>query len=84
MPGSPSRSIAGITVGLCLIAAAPARAHDMKFRHAQVEPLTFAALDGWKDDDQVAAFATYLQELRRHPARQQGDAQSAAGVRRAL
>ncbi len=60
MPGSPSRSIAGITVGLCLIAAAPARAHDMKFRHAQVEPLTFAALDGWKNDDQAAAFATYL------------------------
>ncbi len=60
MPGSSSRSIAGITVGLCLIAGAPGPAHAMKFRHAQVEPLTFAALDGWKDDDQAAAFETFM------------------------
>ena len=32
----------------------------MKFRHAQVEPVSFAKLDGWKDDDHAAAFAAYL------------------------
>ena len=56
----------------------------MKFRHAQVEPLTFAALDGWKDDDQAAAFAGLPEKLRRHPARHQGDAQGAAGLWRAV
>src|SRR5665213_2145312 len=51
----------GIGVALCLIAAAtPAAAHGMKFRNAQVEPLSFAKLDGWKSDDQAAAFQTYM------------------------
>jgi membrane-bound lytic murein transglycosylase A len=29
-------------------------------RNALVEPLSFAALDGWKDDDQALAFSTFL------------------------
>ena len=32
----------------------------MKFRNAQVEPLGFAKLDGWKNDDHAAAFGAYL------------------------
>jgi len=43
-----------------LIAAAPAAAHAMKFRNAQVEPVSFAKLEGWKDDDHAAAFGAYL------------------------
>jgi membrane-bound lytic murein transglycosylase A len=51
----------GIGVALCLIAAATSAAsHEMKFRHAQVEPLSFAKLDGWKSDDHAAAFQAYL------------------------
>jgi membrane-bound lytic murein transglycosylase A len=34
--------------------------NDMHFSHAQVEPLTFAALAGWKNDDHAAAFHTFL------------------------
>jgi membrane-bound lytic murein transglycosylase A len=51
----------GIGVALCLIATAtPATSHEIKFRHAQVEPLSFAKLDGWKSDDLAAAFSAYL------------------------
>jgi membrane-bound lytic murein transglycosylase A len=51
----------GIGVALWLIAAAtPAASYEMKFRHAQVEPLSFAKLDGWKSDDLAAAFQAYL------------------------
>ena len=50
-------------LALCLAAifAAPAAAHGpMKFHGANVEPLTFAALNGWKDDDHAAAFQAFL------------------------
>ena len=55
-------SRAQISLAFCLIAAAcgPAAAHEMKFRNAQVEPVNFAKLDGWKDDDHAAAFGAYL------------------------
>ncbi len=39
---------------------AGARAQAVEFRHAQVEQLSFDKLDGWKDDDLAAAFATYM------------------------
>ncbi len=32
----------------------------MKFRNAQVEPVSFAKLDGWKNDDHAAAFGAYI------------------------
>lgn len=32
----------------------------MKLRNAEAQPLDFAALDGWKNDDQAASFATYM------------------------
>jgi membrane-bound lytic murein transglycosylase A len=35
--------------------------HSMlKLRHAQVTPLSFAALNGWKEDNQAAAFKSFL------------------------
>jgi peptidoglycan lytic transglycosylase A len=53
--------------GICLVAAlgAPALAGSaLNLRNAQVEPLSFAALDGWKDDDHAAAFDTFLKSCR--------------------
>ncbi len=45
----------------CLIASGvPAAAHERKFRHAQVEPVSFAKLGGWKDDDHATAFQAFL------------------------
>jgi len=32
----------------------------LNLRNAQVEPLSFTALDGWKDDDHAAAFEAFL------------------------
>ena len=67
MAALPPRSQLGAgllssSLALCLIAAAgrPAAAHEMKFRNAQVEPLSFAKMDGWQDDDHAAAFGAYL------------------------
>jgi membrane-bound lytic murein transglycosylase A len=57
-------------VVLALVVATPAAAktkhhrkplHAMlKLRHAQVTPLSFAALNGWGEDDQAAAFKSFL------------------------
>ena len=41
-----------------LIAAASTPADAWSLRNAKLEGLSFAALDGWKDDDHAAAFAT--------------------------
>ncbi|MGH6727516.1 MAG: murein transglycosylase A [Pseudolabrys sp.] len=61
MAVAPPRARIGVGLALCLIAlGAPAAAHSMKFRHAQVEPLAFNKLEGWSEDDQAAAFAAYL------------------------
>ncbi len=54
-----SQIITGLA--LCLMGTgAQAAAPEMKFRHAQVEPLSFAKLDGWKDDNHAAAFDAFL------------------------
>jgi len=60
MAASPSRAQIGLALGLIAAACGAASAHGMKFRNAQVEPLSFATLDGWKDDDHAAAFRTFL------------------------
>jgi peptidoglycan lytic transglycosylase A len=60
MPQLPSRTVAGAAFGLCLIASAPMQAEALHFRHADVKALSFADLDGWKNDDQAAAFATFM------------------------
>jgi membrane-bound lytic murein transglycosylase A len=66
MAALPPRARIGVGLALCLIAAAggPAAAHEMKLRNAQVEPVTFAALEGWNDDDHAAAFDAFLKSCR--------------------
>ena len=57
------RLLFGFVFGFWLIAStgAPALARGgLNLRNAQVEPLAFAALDGWRDDDHAAAFETFL------------------------
>jgi membrane-bound lytic murein transglycosylase A len=56
----PSRTVAGAAFGLCLIASAPMQAEALHIRHAEVKALSFAALDGWKNDDQAVAFETFM------------------------
>jgi membrane-bound lytic murein transglycosylase A len=61
MQAGGARAIIGLGLGLCLIAGAAAQADDtLKFRNAQVETLNFTALDGWKNDDHVAAFGAFM------------------------
>jgi peptidoglycan lytic transglycosylase A len=62
MAASPPRAQIGLGLALCLIAASgwSASAHGMKFHHAQVVPLDFAKLNGWKNDDHAAAFDAFL------------------------
>jgi membrane-bound lytic murein transglycosylase A len=53
-----------IRVGFALLIAvtvdAPALAAGVHLRNARTEAVDFAALEGWKDDDQKAAFDTFL------------------------
>ena len=66
MAALPPRSRIGAGIfssglAFCLIAAGgQASANGMKFRNAQVEPVSFAKLDGWKNDDHAAAFGAYI------------------------
>lgn len=62
MPGALSRSAVGLALILGVGAAAQAAPHDipLKLRNAQAETLTFAALAGWKDDDQAEAFGAFM------------------------
>ena len=53
-----SRAVAGLALGLCLSAIAPA--HAVELRGAQIEKLSFDKLDGWRDDNHAAAFAAYM------------------------
>jgi membrane-bound lytic murein transglycosylase A len=56
----PSRSLAGVAFGICLIASAPASAYTFHLRHAKLKTLSFAALDGWKNDNLAVAFETFM------------------------
>ncbi len=63
MPGIAIRSccIFGFCLWLISAATVPALASaPLNLRNAQVEPLSFSALDGWKDDDHAAAFDAFL------------------------
>jgi membrane-bound lytic murein transglycosylase A len=63
MPAMRPYSSFKIAFGFCLIAAvsAPSLAKGtLNLRNAQVAPLSFAALDSWKDDDHAAAFDAFL------------------------
>ncbi len=66
----------------CLMAGVPAQA--VEIRHAQVQPLTFDKLDGWKEDDLAAAFATFQKSCGAILEGSVAHAQSKADLRRAL
>lgn len=68
----PGMTVACLTAVLTITIATPAfaakakqhgKAHPptLKLRRAQLTPLSFAALNGWSDDDQAAAFKAFLQ-----------------------
>ena len=62
MPETPSRILTRFGFGFLVAAfvTAAASATGVHLRHAQTEPVSFAALEGWKDDDQRAAFEAFL------------------------
>jgi membrane-bound lytic murein transglycosylase A len=64
MPRTSLCSLAKFGLGLCFVAAACAPADALSVRNAKLETLSFSVLDGWRDDDQAAAFATFLNSCR--------------------
>jgi len=62
MPESLFRTLLQFCFGLSITAAtiAPALATSVHLRNARAEAVSFADLAGWKDDDQKAAFDTFL------------------------
>lgn len=62
MPETFSRIFIGFGFGLWVTAAvsAPALATNVNLRNAKTEAMSFAALEGWQDDDQKVAFETFL------------------------
>ncbi|HEY7231868.1 MAG TPA: MltA domain-containing protein [Pseudolabrys sp.] len=66
MPENFSRTLVRFSFGFLgiVVAIAPACAANVHLRNAKTEPLSFAALDGWKGDDQKAAFDTFLNSCR--------------------
>jgi membrane-bound lytic murein transglycosylase A len=60
MPGRRLLFRFGFVFSLIAAMIATATANAANLRNARVEPLSFSALEGWKDDDQVAAFDTFL------------------------
>ncbi len=59
MVGHRALPLKGITTLAALSLMASASAHSVEFRHAHVEQLRFADLEGWKNDDLAAAFTVY-------------------------
>ena len=53
-----------ICFGLVASAQASEHAPVVKFPNTQLEPLAWSAIDGWADDDHVAAFATFLNSCK--------------------
>src|SRR5262245_60168028 len=62
MPETLFRTLIRVAFGLVIITTgfAPATAASVHLRNARTEPVSFAQLEGWKDDDQKAAFDTFL------------------------
>jgi membrane-bound lytic murein transglycosylase A len=62
MPETLFRTLTRFGFSLAITAAAvtPAWATSVHLRNAQTEAVSFADLAGWKDDDQKAAFDTFL------------------------
>ena len=64
LPTTSLRNIvrSGVLFWLAALTASPQAIAGgaMHLHNAQTEPLSFSALDGWKDDDMGAAFGTFL------------------------
>jgi membrane-bound lytic murein transglycosylase A len=63
------RALLGLAVAFLGLAPSPVAAQSgeaapIKFANAQYEPVDWAALDGWADDDHATAFATFLESCR--------------------
>ena len=59
------RRLVELVFSLCLAAAATsAMAQPLKMRDAEIIPLAFDTLSGWRDDDQAMAFEAYLKSCR--------------------
>jgi membrane-bound lytic murein transglycosylase A len=55
----------GVAAAALLAAAmGPAFGQKMRLPNAQIEPLNFAALEGWSQDDQSAAFGAFLKSCK--------------------
>jgi len=62
-----ARSVGLGATAMFLLAMAGTQASGrsgMNLRNAQIEPATFAALNGWADDDHAAAFAAFLKSCK--------------------
>ena len=62
MPETLFRTLIRVGFGLVIVAAgiASASAANVHLRNARTEAVNFADLEGWQDDDQKAAFDTFL------------------------
>src|SRR5262245_56907431 len=62
MPETFFRTLIRVGFGLGIIAAGfvPASAASVHLRNARTEAVSFADLEGWKDDDQKSAFDTFI------------------------
>jgi membrane-bound lytic murein transglycosylase A len=63
------RALLGLAVAFLGLAPSPVAAQSgeaapIKFANAQYEPVDWAALDGWADDDHATAFAAFLESCR--------------------
>jgi membrane-bound lytic murein transglycosylase A len=56
-----AKGFAALTLCVMMATGAKAASHDvpLKLRKAQAEPVTFAELNGWKDDDHALAYASF-------------------------
>lgn len=73
---SHGRPVASLLLGAALVAAAPALARSvefplvdhrtppLQFPDSQYEPLAFADIPGWRDDDQLAALKAFADSCR--------------------
>ena len=73
----------GLALALTVALTAPALAREvpMTLHNAQVVPVSFAAMKGWRSDNHLAAYKSFMQ-LPRHSREQKGAARQAADARR--
>jgi membrane-bound lytic murein transglycosylase A len=65
MGAAAARIVFGVALSLTAVAVTDAAAENtVRIPNAQIEPLTFAALDGWTSDDHAAAFGAFLKSCK--------------------